>query len=99
MTGQGCCGGPGAPTEGQKTEGCCQPKSGCCGMMGKLGAPNVGAVDRVIRAAAGGALLTLVFVGPETPWGWLGLLLIGSALIGWCGAYRVLGVKTTGCCK
>ena len=34
---------------------------------------NVGTIDRVIRAVAGLGILSLVFVGPQTYWGLLGL--------------------------
>ena len=58
--------------------------------MGK----NVGTADRVLRVVAGLVLIALVFVGPQTPWGWIGLVPLGTALIGWCPAYRLLGVNT-----
>ena len=58
--------------------------------MGK----NVGAVDRILRVIVGAVLIALVFVGPQTPWGWIGLIPIATALIGWCPAYRVLGIRT-----
>ena len=51
--------------------------------MGK----NVGAVDRVLRVIVGAVLIALVFVGPRTPWGWIGLISIATALIGWCPVY------------
>ena len=31
---------------------------------------NMGSADRIIRAIVGIVLLALVFVGPQTPWGW-----------------------------
>lgn len=58
--------------------------------MGK----NVGTVDRVLRIVAGVILIALVFVGPQTPWGWIGVIPIATALIGWCPAYRLLGIRT-----
>lgn len=58
--------------------------------MGK----NVGTIDRVLRVVVGLILIALVFVGPQTPWGWIGLILIGTAAIGWCPAYRLLGMRT-----
>lgn len=58
--------------------------------MGK----NVGAVDRILRVIVGAVLIALVFVGPQTPWGWIGLIPIATALIGWCPAYRLLGIRT-----
>lgn len=55
---------------------------------------NVGTADRALRAIAGIVLLSLVFVGPQTPWGWLGLVPLGTALIGWCPAYKLFGLTT-----
>ncbi len=55
---------------------------------------NIGNLDRIIRIVAGLALVSLVFVGPQTPWGWLGLVLIGTAAIGWCPPYALLGLST-----
>jgi hypothetical protein len=37
-----------------------------------------------------------VFVGPHTPFGWIGLVLIGTAAIGWCPPYALLGINTCG---
>lgn len=55
---------------------------------------NVGSVDRALRLIVGIVLLSLVFVGPQTPWGWLGLVPLVTALIGWCPAYSIFGIKT-----
>lgn len=56
---------------------------------------NVGAIDRILRIAAGVVLIALIFVGPQTPWGWIGVIPLGTALIGFCPAYRLLGICTT----
>jgi hypothetical protein len=55
---------------------------------------NIGSLDRIIRIIAGLALVSMVFIGPQTPWGWLGLVLIGTAAIGWCPPYSLLGINT-----
>jgi hypothetical protein len=55
---------------------------------------NEGTVDRAIRIVVGLALISLVFVGPQTPWGWIGLLPLVTGVVGWCPAYSVLGVST-----
>lgn len=57
---------------------------------------NVGTIDRALRIAVGLALLALVFVGPKTLWGLIGLVPLGTALIGFCPAYRLLGMRTGG---
>ena len=55
---------------------------------------NMGTVDRVIRIIVGVVLIALVFVGPQTPWGWIGLIPLVTALIGWCPAYSLIGTRT-----
>ncbi|MBI3777459.1 MAG: DUF2892 domain-containing protein [Gammaproteobacteria bacterium] len=55
---------------------------------------NVGGIDRVLRILVGIALLSLVFVGPQTAWGWIGLLPLVTGLVGFCPAYLPFGIKT-----
>jgi hypothetical protein len=57
---------------------------------------NVGGIDRVLRILVGLGLLSLVFVGPQTPWGWIGVVPLLTALIGWCPAYVPFGWSTKG---
>ncbi|MDA8093372.1 MAG: DUF2892 domain-containing protein [Betaproteobacteria bacterium] len=56
---------------------------------------NEGVADRVIRVIIGIVLLALVFVGPKTPWGWIGLLPLVTGIIGWCPAYSLFRIRTT----
>lgn len=56
--------------------------------------PNIGIVDRIIRITVGLALLALVFVGPQSLWGLLGLIPLVTGLARFCPAYRVAGVDT-----
>ncbi|WP_374370001.1 DUF2892 domain-containing protein [Dongia sp.] len=60
--------------------------------MGK----NIGTLDRVLRVIVGLVLISLVFIGPQTPWGWIGLVPLATALIGFCPAYRLIGLNTCG---
>lgn len=55
---------------------------------------NEGTTDRTMRVIFGVVLVSLVFVGPQTPWGWLGLIPIATGLSGWCPLYTVLGINT-----
>ena len=55
---------------------------------------NVGSTDRVIRIILGLVLLSLVFIGPQTPWGWFGAVSIVTAVLKWCPAYRIFGINT-----
>jgi len=56
--------------------------------------PNVGTIDKVIRVIIGAVLISLVFVGPQTPWGWIGVIPIVTALVSFCPLYTILGIKT-----
>jgi hypothetical protein len=60
---------------------------------------NVGTVDKVIRIILGLVLIALVFVGPQTPWGWIGIIPLVTGLIGFCPLYSVLGMNTCGAKK
>jgi hypothetical protein len=55
---------------------------------------NEGTIDRVLRIIVGAILIALVFVGPQTPWGWIGVIPLATGLIGWCPAYRIFGIRT-----
>ena len=55
---------------------------------------NEGSIDRIIRVIAGLVLIALVFVGPQTPWGWIGVVPLLTGLIGWCPAYSLFGIST-----
>ena len=55
---------------------------------------NEGAADRGLRVIAGLAILSLVFVGPQTPWAWLGLVPLVTGLVGYCPVYALLGIRT-----
>ena len=48
---------------------------------------NMGSIDRILRGIVGVILIALVFVGPQTPWGWIGLIPLGTAIISFCPAY------------
>lgn len=62
--------------------------------MPKLFPRNEANIERVIRVVAGIGLLSLVFVGPQTPWGWIGVVPLATGLIGSCPAYTLLGFST-----
>ena len=55
---------------------------------------NVGGLDRILRIVVGLILIALVFVGPQTPWGWIGLVPLLTGLFRFCPAYRLLGVNS-----
>ncbi len=55
---------------------------------------NEGVVDRVVRVVVGLALLSLVFFGPRTPWGWIGVIPLLTGLVGVCPLYMPFGIRT-----
>ncbi len=55
---------------------------------------NEGTVDRVLRGVLGLGLLSLVFVGPETPWGWIGVVPLLTGIVGFCPLYAMFGLST-----
>ena len=56
---------------------------------------NEGTHDRAIRIVLGLGLLAMVFVGPHTWLGWLGVVPLLTGVVGFCPLYRLLGVRTT----
>jgi len=57
---------------------------------------NVGNLDRIARIVGGLVLVTLVFVGPKTPLGWIGLVPLATGLFRFCPAYTLFGIRTCG---
>ena len=57
-------------------------------------ARNVGTIDRTLRVIVGIILIAMVFFGPQTSWGWIGLVPLITGIIGSCPAYRLFGLRT-----
>jgi hypothetical protein len=55
---------------------------------------NLGTIDRALRIVAGLVLISLVFIGPQTPWGWIGVVPLLTAFVGFCPAYVLFGLRT-----
>ena len=55
---------------------------------------NEGTLDRALRIIAGLVLISLVFIGPQTAWGWVGLVPLLTGLVGICPRYSLLGIHT-----
>jgi len=55
---------------------------------------NIGKVERIIRLVFGIGILSLAFVGPESPWAYLGLVPLLTGMVGWCPPYALLGIGT-----
>ena len=56
--------------------------------------PNVGGIDRVLRAVLGVVLVALAVMGTIGPWGWIGLVPLATAALGVCPLYTMLGFST-----
>lgn len=57
---------------------------------------NEGKVDRIVRVVLGLGLLSLIFVGPQTAWGWVGVVPLVTGLVGNCPLYSILGINSCG---
>jgi len=57
---------------------------------------NIGSIDKVVRLVLGLVLISLALVGPKTPWGWLGVILVATAAMNFCPLYRVIGFSSKG---
>jgi hypothetical protein len=56
---------------------------------------NEATLDRVLRIVVGLFLLAMVFIGPQTSWGWLGVVLLLTGLVGYCPLYGLFGISTS----
>ncbi|HVA57662.1 MAG: DUF2892 domain-containing protein [Gemmatimonadaceae bacterium] len=56
---------------------------------------NVGTVDRWVRVLLGLALLSVLFVGPKSMWGLVGLILLATAGVSFCPLYSMFGWSTS----
>ncbi len=68
-------------------------------MLAKLFPANEHPIERVLRVLLGAGILSLAFVGPRTPWGYLGLVLIVTGLLGSCPLYALFGFSTCPACR
>lgn len=63
-------------------------------MLAKLFPRNESTLDRALRVVAGAAVLSLAFIGPQTPWGYLGLIPLTTGALGSCPLYTLFGIGT-----
>jgi len=55
---------------------------------------NIHPAERALRAIVGLVALSLVEWGPESTWGFLGLIPLATAVANWCPLYALLGIST-----
>jgi hypothetical protein len=63
-------------------------------LMSSLLAKNVGPFDWIARIALGLGLLSLTVVGPQTAWGYIGVVPLLTAFMGSCPLYSLFGFST-----
>jgi hypothetical protein len=54
---------------------------------------NVGGIDRTLRILAGLGLIGWALMGGPV-WAWIGVVPLGTGLIGFCPVYPLLGMNT-----
>jgi len=62
--------------------------------MANLLAKNEHTVERILRVILGLGLLSIAFVGPKTPWGYVGIIPLLTGLVGSCPLYSLFGFST-----
>ncbi len=55
---------------------------------------NVGGIDRILRIVLGLVLIALTLTGTIGVWGWIGVVPLLTAALGFCPLYTVLGFST-----
>ena len=55
---------------------------------------NVGNIDRILRAVIGLALIALTWAGTIGVWGWIGVVPLLTAALGFCPIYTMLGFSS-----
>jgi len=54
---------------------------------------NVGGIDRILRMVVGLALIAWALMGGPV-WAWIGIVPLGTAAIGFCPLYPLIGLNT-----
>ncbi len=55
---------------------------------------NMGGIDRILRLVVGIVLIALAATGTVGLWGYIGVVPVLTAALGWCPLYVPLGIKT-----
>jgi len=55
---------------------------------------NVGGIDRILRIVIGLVLIALTLTGTIGVWGWIGVVPLLTAAMGFCPLYTVLGFSS-----
>ena len=63
-------------------------------VLGDTMKQNIHNIERIVRIIVGLAIISLVFIGPQSAWGWVGVIPLATGIIGWCPPYALLGFST-----
>jgi hypothetical protein len=63
-------------------------------MLSRILPNNEHGIERALRVVVGLGLLAIAFVGPKTPWGYLGIVPLLTGLLGSCPLYTLFGIST-----
>jgi hypothetical protein len=55
---------------------------------------NVGGIDRILRIVLGLVLIGMAATGRIGAWGWIGLVPLATAAMGFCPLYPLLGFSS-----
>jgi hypothetical protein len=55
---------------------------------------NVGGIDRILRIVVGLALIVLAATGTIGVWGWLGIIVLATGVVGICMPYSLFCFST-----
>jgi hypothetical protein len=55
---------------------------------------NMGGIDRTLRIVVGLALIVMAVTGTIGVWGWIGVVPVLTAIVGYCPAYAPFGFST-----
>ena len=64
------------------------------GLEGDAMQCNLGHTDRVLRMTIGLTLIGLAAFGITSAWAWFGVIPFATGAIGYCPAYKLLGIST-----
>ncbi len=54
---------------------------------------NVGGIDKILRIVLGLALVAWAVLGGPV-WAWIGIVPLGTGLVGFCPLYPLIGIST-----
>ena len=56
---------------------------------------NIGTLERIVRVMLGAVILSLAFLGPESPWAYHGIVPLLTGIEGWGPPSALLGIGTS----